>query len=45
MERGQAGHTVACEGIAYRVVDRQVQVAPGLPHFARAGLPDKAVSL
>src|SRR5215472_8709459 len=36
--------TVAFEGIDARSVDVQVQVAPGLPHFAMVGLPDKAVS-
>src|SRR6516162_5513746 len=36
--------TVAFEGIEARSVDVQVQVAPGLPHFAMVGLPDKAVS-
>jgi magnesium chelatase family protein len=36
--------TVAFEGIEARAVDVQVQVAPGLPHFAMVGLPDKAVS-
>src|ERR1700674_2408427 len=36
--------TVAFEGIEARPVDVQVQVAPGLPHFAMVGLPDKAVS-
>ena len=36
--------TVAFEGIEARVVDVQVQVAPGLPAFAIVGLPDKAVS-
>src|SRR5580704_1555075 len=36
--------TVAFEGIEARAVDAQVQVAPGLPHFAMVGLPDKAVS-
>src|SRR5258708_31864199 len=35
---------VALEGIEARAVDVQVQVAPGLPHFAMVGLPDKAVS-
>jgi magnesium chelatase family protein len=36
--------TVAFEGIEVRVVDVQVQVAPGLPAFNIVGLPDKAVS-
>src|SRR5579872_2500038 len=36
--------TVAFQGIDARAVDVQVQVAPGLPHFAMVGLPDKAVS-
>src|SRR5438270_623924 len=36
--------TVAFDGIEGRAVDVQVQVAPGLPHFAMVGLPDKAVS-
>jgi len=36
--------TVAFEGIEARVVDVQVQVAPGLPAFSIVGLPDKAVS-
>ncbi len=36
--------TVAFQGIEARAVDVQVQVAPGLPHFAMVGLPDKAVS-
>jgi magnesium chelatase family protein len=36
--------TVAFEGIEARVVDVQVQVAPGMPAFAIVGLPDKAVS-
>src|SRR5260370_21915191 len=36
--------TVAFEGIEARAVDVQGQVAPGLPHFAMVGLPDKAVS-
>src|SRR3974377_259553 len=36
--------TVAFEGIEARVVDVQVQVAPGLPAFNVVGLPDKAVS-
>src|SRR6202040_4244127 len=36
--------TVAFEGIEARAVDVQVQGAPGLPHFAMVGLPDKAVS-
>jgi len=36
--------TVAFEGIEARAVDVQVQVAPGLPHFAMVALPDKAVS-
>jgi magnesium chelatase family protein len=36
--------TVAFEGIEARVVDVQVQVAPGLPAFTIVGLPDKAVS-
>ena len=35
---------MAFEGIEARSVDVQVQVAPGLPHFAMVGLPDKAVS-
>jgi len=35
---------VAFEGIEARAVDVQVQVAPGLPHFAMVGLPDEAVS-
>jgi hypothetical protein len=33
--------TVAFEGIEARVVDVQVQVAPGLPPFSIVGLPDK----
>jgi magnesium chelatase family protein len=36
--------TVAFEGIEARVVDVQVQVAPGMPAFNVVGLPDKAVS-
>ncbi|MBS0536305.1 MAG: YifB family Mg chelatase-like AAA ATPase [Proteobacteria bacterium] len=36
--------TVAFEGIDARIVDVQVQVAPGLPAFNIVGLPDKAVS-
>lgn len=36
--------TVAFEGVEARNVDVQVQVAPGMPHFAVVGLPDKAVS-
>jgi magnesium chelatase family protein len=36
--------TVAFEGIEARTVDVQVQVAPGMPHFAIVGLADKAVS-
>src|SRR6202171_6156399 len=36
--------TVAFEGIEFRPVDVQVQVAPGLPAFNVVGLPDKAVS-
>jgi magnesium chelatase family protein len=36
--------TVAFVGIEAQPVDVQVQVAPGLPHFAMVGLPDKAVS-
>jgi len=36
--------TVAFEGIEARVVDVQVQVAPGLPAFSIVGFPDKAVS-
>jgi magnesium chelatase family protein len=36
--------TVAFEGIEARAVDVQVQVAPGIPAFNVAGLPDKAVS-
>jgi magnesium chelatase family protein len=36
--------TVAFEGIEVRPVDVQVQVAPGMPAFTIAGLPDKAVS-
>ncbi|MGM7319832.1 magnesium chelatase domain-containing protein, partial [Idiomarina sp. ST10R2A5] len=36
--------TVAFEGITARVVDVQVQVAPGLPNFMIVGLADKAVS-
>ncbi len=36
--------TVAFEGIETRVVDVQVQVAPGLPAFHVVGLADKAVS-
>src|SRR5262245_10828787 len=36
--------TVAFEGIEARVVDVQVQVAPGLPAFNVVGLADKAVS-
>ena len=36
--------TVAFEGIEARAVDVQVQIGPGLPHFAIVGLPDKAVA-
>jgi magnesium chelatase family protein len=36
--------TVAFEGIEARIVDVQVQVAPGLPAFHMVGLADKAVS-
>lgn len=36
--------TVAFEGIEARIVDVQVQVAPGLPAFTIVGLADKAVS-
>jgi magnesium chelatase family protein len=36
--------TVAFEGIEARIVDVQVQVAPGLPAFNVVGLADKAVS-
>src|SRR5512145_667632 len=36
--------TVAFEGIEARAVDVQVQIRPGLPHFAIVGLPDKAVA-
>jgi magnesium chelatase family protein len=32
--------TVAFEGIEARSVDVQVQVAPGLPAFAKAGNPE-----
>ena len=32
--------TVAFEGIEARAVDVQVQIGPGLPHFAIVGLPD-----
>ena len=35
--------TVAFRGIEAMPVDVQVQIAPGLPHFAIVGLPDKAV--
>ena len=35
--------TVAFRGIEAMPVDVQVQIAPGLPHFAVVGLPDKAV--
>ncbi len=35
--------TVAFRGIEAVPVDVQVQIAPGLPHFAVVGLPDKAV--
>lgn len=35
--------TVAFRGIQAMPVDVQVQIAPGLPHFAIVGLPDKAV--
>jgi len=35
--------TVAFRGIEAVPVDVQVQIAPGLPHFAIVGLPDKAV--
>ncbi len=37
-------NTVAFEGIEARVVDVQVQMAPGLPAFTLVGLPDKAVA-
>ena len=37
-------YTVAFEGIDARLVEVQCSVAPGLPHFALVGLPDKAVS-
>jgi Subunit ChlI of Mg-chelatase len=40
----QGVSTVAFSGIEARAVDVRVQVAPGLPHFAMVGLPDKAVS-
>ena len=33
--------TVAFEGIEARAVDVQVQIRPGLPHFAIAGCPTK----
>ena len=36
--------TVAFEGIEARAVDVQVQIGPGMPHFAIVGLPDKAVA-
>lgn len=36
--------TVAFQGIEARVVDVQVQMAPGLPAFTLVGLPDKAVA-
>src|SRR6185295_9068927 len=36
--------TVAFEGIEARAVDVQIQIGPGLPHFAIVGLPDKAVA-
>ena len=35
--------TVAFQGIEAVPVDVQVQIAPGMPHFAIVGLPDKAV--
>ena len=35
--------TVAFRGVEAMPVDVQVQIAPGLPHFAIVGLPDKAV--
>ncbi len=40
----QRVNTVAFEGIEARIVDVQVQVAPGLPAFHIVGLADKAVS-
>ena len=40
----QRVNTVAFEGVEARIVDVQVQVAPGLPKFNVVGLPDKAVS-
>src|SRR5215510_15129284 len=36
--------TVAFEGIEARGVDVQVQIGPGMPHFAIVGLADKAVA-
>jgi len=36
--------TVAFQGIDARVVDVQVQMAPGLPAFTLVGLPDKTVA-
>ncbi|VAW20513.1 MG(2+) CHELATASE FAMILY PROTEIN / ComM-related protein [hydrothermal vent metagenome] len=36
--------TVAFQGINARLVDVQVQIAPGLPAFTIVGLPDKAVA-
>src|ERR1700674_4962144 len=40
----QRASTVAFEGIEARLVDVQVQVAPGMPAYNVVGLPDKAVS-
>src|SRR6202521_4148173 len=40
----QRASTVAFEGIEARLVDVEVQVAPGMPAYSVVGLPDKAVS-
>ena len=37
-------YTVAFEGVEAKLVQVQCAVSPGLPAFAIAGLPDKAVS-
>ncbi len=37
-------NTVAFQGVEARLVDVQVQMAPGLPAFTLVGLPDKAVA-
>jgi magnesium chelatase family protein len=36
--------TVAFQGIEARLVEAQVQIGAGLPHFTIVGLPDKAVA-